>query len=57
MYVAQNKEHPERYVLDPQDDEMWTTDIKLAYKWKSLAGCKVWCGGVGWGMWKPISVI
>ena len=45
MYVAQNIKHPERYLISPDtDEELWTTDPKLAYKWKSLPGCKVWCG-------------
>lgn len=55
MYIAQNIEHPERFLISPDDyEESWTTDPGLAYKWKSLAGCKVWCGGCGGGEWKPI---
>lgn len=56
MYVAQHKEHPERYLISPDSDELWTTDITHAYKWKLKAGCKVWCGGIGGGQWEPIKL-
>ena len=57
MYVAQNIEKPERYLISPDTDtEEWTTNIALAYKWKTLPGCKVWCGGVGMREWQPKKV-
>lgn len=56
MYVAQNIEHLERYVVDPQDEKLWTTDAHLAYKWKLEAGCKVWCNGIGEKRWQPIKL-
>jgi len=56
MYVAQNIERPQRYVVDPQNEELWTTDEHLDYKWKLVAGCKVWCNCIGMGQWVPIEI-
>jgi hypothetical protein len=57
MYIAQNIEHPERFLISPDTIESsWTTNQGLAYKWKTLAGCKVWCGGCGRKEWRPIQI-
>ena len=53
-YIAQNIKNPNLYLISPDTfDEEYTTDIKLAYHWKSLAACKVWCGGCGGREWRP----
>ena len=53
MYIAQNKEHLNQFLISPDSEELWTTNLDLAYKWKLKAGCKVWCAGVGRGAWIP----
>ena len=58
MYIAQHREHPERFLISPDgDEELWTTNKGLAYKWKLKAGCRVWCGGVGRGKWRAFKLL
>lgn len=55
MYIAQNIKDPKRFLISPDCKyESSTLDYNEAYRWKSLAACKVWCAGCGKKSWAPI---
>lgn len=57
MYLAQNIKDIKLFLISPDCKyESSTYDYTEAYKWKSLAACKVWCSGCGAGNWIPIKV-
>lgn len=57
MYVAQNIKDNKRFLISPDCKyESSTIDLDDAFKWKSIAACRVWCVGCGAGKWVPIKI-